>query len=80
VDFSILDLGRERLAHMEEVFPGDAGDESTGAGLEVNCVAFSIGRFLERDPQKHLSRGNGGRASGVGKGRVGEPASPAILD
>src|ERR1700682_4176124 len=44
-----VDLGRERLAHMEGVFPGDAGDEVTGAGLEVNCVAFLIGRFLERD-------------------------------
>jgi hypothetical protein len=69
---------------MEEVFLGDPGDEVTGAGLDVNCVAFLIGRFLERDPQKHLSGGYGGRASGVGKGRVGkgrvgEPASPAIL-
>jgi hypothetical protein len=37
---------------MEEVFPGDPGDE-------VNCVAFLIGRFLERDPQKHLCRESG---------------------
>ena len=62
-----MDLGRERLAHMEEVFPGDAGDESTGAGLEVNCVAFSIGRFLERDPQKQLGGGYGGGARRVGR-------------
>jgi hypothetical protein len=47
-----VDLGRERLAHMEEVFPGDPGDVDTGAGFEVNCVAFLIGRFLELDPQK----------------------------
>jgi hypothetical protein len=58
---------------MEEVFPGDPGDVITGGGLEVNCVAFLIGRFLERDPQKQSVCGYDTRAStaeGVGV-RVG---------
>ena len=34
---------------------------------------FLIGRFLERDTRKQLARRYGGRASRVGKGRVGDP-------
>ena len=64
---------------MEEVFPGDPGDEVTGAGPEVNCVAFLIGLFLEQDPQKHLS-GIRRPCQRGGERKGGEPASPAILD
>jgi hypothetical protein len=41
----MLTWGRERLAHMEEVFPGDPGDEVTGAGLEVNCGQGRVGEL-----------------------------------